>query len=138
MTTQLVDLLWPPLHDIFEELLQDVAVCNPHVWSTLAHHETEVFPFTGYMSLGKAGMPGEEDLVLTFGIQKQQHGLLIRVDIARGDGQVVADGPAFEIMGTPLDQQALQEARDGAVSFFSVQRQLLRDELCDEAPVTSK
>ena len=124
-------LLWEPLRDFFNVLIQEILTCNGRLWSTIAHHETQVFPFTGYLALSKNGIPGEEDLVLTLGVQRKGDRLFVRADIARGDGFILADGPAAEIAGSPLDVAALLEARDRALQFFSERQEVVIREVCE-------
>lgn len=39
-----------------------------------------MFPFTGYVSVGRDGTPGDEDLIVEWAVQRSDDGLRVTVD----------------------------------------------------------
>jgi hypothetical protein len=95
----------------------------------VAHQETTVFPFTGYVSISKDGPPGDEDLVLTWSVQRHNGRLLITADVARGDGTVLAETSAAEL-AEPANRSEVIEEQERAMRFFRRNLDLIKQEVC--------
>jgi hypothetical protein len=123
------DELWDRLNDFYAILVSQLAACNGRLWSQIAHQETPAFPFTGHVSLGRDGTPGEEDLVLEWAVQRRDDRLRVTADIARGDGTVLAELPAEEF-AEPADHASIADAQERAVRFFRGHLELIKQEVC--------
>jgi hypothetical protein len=121
--------LWDRLNDFYAVLVSQLAACNNRLWSQIAHQETSVFPFTGYVSLGRDGKPGDEDLVLEWAVERRDDRLRVTADIARGDGTVLAELPAEEF-AEPTDHSSVAGAQERAVRFFRSHLELIKREVC--------
>lgn len=121
--------LWDRLNDFYAVLVSRLAARNDRLWSQIAHQETPAFPFRGYVSLGRDGTPGEEDLVLEWAVQRADGRLRITADIARGDGTVLAELPAEEF-AEPVDHAGIADAQERAVRFFRDHLGVIEREVC--------
>lgn len=121
--------LWDRLNDFYAVLVSQLAACNDRLWSQIAHQETPAFPFTGYISLGRDGTPGNEDLVLEWAVHRRDDRLRVTADIARGDGTVLAELPAEEF-AEPVDHSRIAGAQEQAVRFFRRHLELIKQEVC--------
>jgi hypothetical protein len=121
--------LWDRLNDFYAVLVGQLAACNGRLWSQIAHQETPAFSFTGYVSLGRSGTPGDEDLVLEWAVQRRDDRLRVTADITRGDGTVLAELPAEEF-AEPVDHSSIAGAQERAVRFFRRHLDLIRREVC--------
>jgi hypothetical protein len=121
--------LWERLNDFYAVLVSQLAACNERLWSQIAHQETPAFPFTGYVSLGRDGTPGDEDLVLEWAVQRRDDRLRVTADIARGDGTVLAQLPAEEF-AEGVDRSGIAVAQEQAVRFFRGHLDLIKREVC--------
>lgn len=121
--------LWDRLNDFYAVLVRQLATCNERLWSQISHQETSAFPFTGYVSLGRDGTPGDEDLVLEWAVQCRDDRLRVTADIARGGGAVLAELPAEEF-AEPVDFLSVAEAQERAIRFFRRHLELIKQEVC--------
>jgi hypothetical protein len=121
--------LWDRLNDFYAVLVSQLAARNDRLWSQIAHQETPAFPFTGYVSLGRGGTPGDEDLVLEWAVQRRDDRLRVTADIARGGGTVLAELPAEEF-AEPVDFLSIAEAQERAIRFFRGHLELIKQEVC--------
>lgn len=126
------DVMSDTLNEIFERLANDLAQVNPRLWWNFGHNKNEVFPFWAYASFSREGIPGEEDLVISLSFKSVAGGLEFDSDIARGDGEILADGPADQSVET-TDLQSLQQWVDRCIAmtvrFIADNSELLRQEL---------
>jgi hypothetical protein len=67
------------------------------------HHTTDVFPFRGWASFSPASSPGDEQLVLSLDFKRDGNEIHGHVDLARGDGLVLADE---QVVG-PFDETSI-------------------------------
>ena len=93
--------LWDVLNHAFTDLAVRLKDLNARLTWTIGHRESEAFPFTGYISFSRDGTPGQEDLVLSVGVQRKAGQLLWITDLASGDGEVLAEGPSCTVEGAP-------------------------------------
>jgi hypothetical protein len=121
--------LWDRLNDFYAVLVGELVACNERLWSQISHQETPAFPFTGYVSLGRGGTPGDEDLVLEWAVQRCDDRLRVTADIARGDGTVLAELPAEEF-AEPVDHSSVAEAQERGFQFFRRHLELMKREVC--------
>jgi len=121
--------LWDRLNDFYAVLARQLAACNDRLWSQISHQETPAFPFTGYVSFGRSGAPGNEDLVLEWAVQRRDGMLRVTADIARGDGTLLAELTAEEF-SEPVDHSSIAEAQEQAVRFFRRHLDLIKREVC--------
>lgn len=121
--------LWDRLNDFYAVLVSQLTACNDRLWSQVAHQETPAFPITGYVSLGRDGTPGNEDLVLEWAVQRRDNRLRVTADIARVDGTVLAELPAEEF-AEPIDHSRIAVAQEQAVRFFRNHLELIKQEVC--------
>ena len=121
--------LWDCLNGFYGVLVSQLAACNERLWSQISHQETPAFPFTGHVSLGRNGTPGDEDLVLEWAVQRCDERLRVTADIARRDGTVLAELPAEEF-GEPVDHSSIAEAQERARRFFRRHLELIKQEVC--------
>jgi hypothetical protein len=89
--------VWDVLNATFGELASSIERCHEGVSWTIAHHETESSPFTGYGTFDDRGSAGEEHQVLTVAVQRKGDRLSWTSDLATGEGAVLLEGPFFEV-----------------------------------------
>jgi hypothetical protein len=116
------------LNDFCTALVSRLMTRNRRLWSQIGHQETPAFPFTGYVSLGKSGEHGREDLVLEWAIQRREGRLRITAEIAKGDGTALAELPAEEL-AEPVGHESIVLALERAVQFFRSQMDLIEREV---------
>jgi hypothetical protein len=121
--------LWDRLNDFYEVLVGQLTKCNDQLWSEATHQETPVFSFGGYLSLGRDRSAGDEDLVVEWSVQRRDQWLRVTADISRGDGTVLAELPAEELM-KPVDGSKLAESQEQAMRFFRKNIDLIKGEVC--------
>jgi hypothetical protein len=114
MTESVWEELWDRLNDFYTVLISQHRASNPRLWAQVAHQETSVFPFTGYMSVCKDGPGGDEDLVLTWSVQRSNGDLLASADIAREDGVVLAETNVTKL-ADPVSQVSALEVQEQAI-----------------------
>ena len=91
------DAAWDLINAEFSALAGSLRLSNPALWWSCGHADNETFPFWAYASFGRSGVLGEEDVVLSLSFKSQADGrLAFTSDIASGDGQIVAEGPAAQ------------------------------------------
>lgn len=124
---------WDAINDGFARVAADLRTCNPALWWSCGHAENETFPFWAYASFNKAGVAGEEDLVLSFSFKRADRRLEFTSDIARGDGEILADGPSastsLAVGVSTLRDWIAERVREG-LAFIEGERDLLEGELC--------
>lgn len=89
--------IWARVRGIFQQLADDVARVNAAARSTSGRTATDVFPFGAYLSFSRSGEPGAEDLVVSVDCKRDDEALVLSCDIARGDGDVLAEAPAVTV-----------------------------------------
>ena len=111
--------LWPELEAFLQEVLADVTSIRPGLWSDLGWHSNDFFPFRAYLSLMAVADPdGDDDVVLSADFHVAGDLCRFTSDIAAGDGQILADGPASARTLTDTDQD-LAWARDRLGDFMT-------------------
>jgi hypothetical protein len=88
---QVWDELRAGLKESFDALVDQLRASSPRLGCLAGHHRTTHFPLTAYVSLCRTAPSSEEDLVLTWSIQWQGECLVSAIDIARGDGMILAE-----------------------------------------------
>ena len=121
--------LWDRLNPFYSILVSQLTAQNERLWSQISHQETYVFPFTGYLTLGKHGTPGEEDLVLEWSIRRDDDDLLAYADICRGDGTVLAALSASKL-NDPIDPEQVFDMLERGIRFFRKNLFLIKHEVC--------
>ena len=95
--------VWDVLNEAFVHLAENLHGQLPQLTWQVGHLETETFPFAGYISFSREGVRGQEDLVVSIGVQCGNGRLEWTVDLSLGDGEVLADGPSIDVQaGEPL------------------------------------
>ena len=117
----------------FQILADGIRECNSTLWWSCGHAENETFPFWAYASFNKTGVAGEEDLVLSLSFKQADGRLDFTSDIARGDGEILADGPSgttsLAVDVSTLREWIAERVRQG-LAFIEGERELLVNELC--------
>lgn len=118
---------WDSINAEFSNVAAQLHVTNPALWWSCGHAENEAFPFWAYASFGRSGVPGEEDVVVSLSFKDVDGRLAFTSDVALGDGQIVAGGPAAEEPANS-DRTAWVQAQTAAgLTFVRAQRETLRD-----------
>jgi hypothetical protein len=124
---------WDSINDGFARVADGIRECNPALWWSCGHAENEMFPFWAYASFSKAGVAGEEDLVLSLSFMRADGRLSFTSDIARGEGEILADGPSgstsLAVDVSTLREWIAERVRQG-LAFIEGERDLLKSELC--------
>ena len=124
---------WDSINDGFSRVAADLRECNPTLWWNCGHSENETFPFSAYASFNRSGVAGEEDLVLSISFKQADRQLHFTSDITRGDGEILADGPASSAsLGADIDSIRcwIAERVGEGLAFIEGERVLLERELC--------
>jgi hypothetical protein len=124
---------WDSINDSFTRVAIDLRHRNPTLWWSCGHAENETFPFWAYASFNRSGTAGEEDIVLSLSFKRAEGQLHFTCDIARGDGEIVADGPSSSVplaADVPSIRDWIAELVGQGLAFIEGQRELLRRELC--------
>ncbi len=81
------------------------------------------FPFTGYASIVAEHDPSRsEDCVLMMEVKRRPDRLVVTSDISTGDGDLLANGPAFEIADADAEEvqvRVLRTAEKAIEEFFA-------------------
>lgn len=124
---------WDAINDGFARVAADLQERNSALWWNCGHADNEAFPFWAYASFNRDGMAGEEDLVVSLSFKRADGQLAFTSDIARGDGEILADGPSSSI-SLAVDLSTLRawiaERVGEGVAFIEGECDLLKRELC--------
>jgi hypothetical protein len=97
----IVESPWDGVWDALEPELSQLAVRikreRPRISWEKRCFQTEVFPFSAYLSISRDGIRGEEDLILFVGVQRKGAAFTWGSDLSLGDGVVVSGGPNFSL-----------------------------------------
>ena len=69
---------------------------NPSLWTQVGHDSSGVFALRGWASFSRDGTP-REDLAISLDFRHADGGIECRADIARGDGQILAETAAHTL-----------------------------------------
>lgn len=101
------EALWMRVSTRLTEVTKKVTAAHPAAWSTISRNGTDAFPFRAAASFGRTGEPGVEDVVVSVDCRVQGGNLRASVDVARGDGLVLADGPTVEVAASEVTKDLL-------------------------------
>jgi hypothetical protein len=125
------DGVWEKLSAVFRRLADEVARENAAAWSASGRTSTDVFPFGAYLSFNRSGEPGVEDVVISVDGKRDGGEIVLSIDIAAGDGLVLAEGPAVRMREEAIGRKSLELAAwvDGVARFIQLNRNLIRSRL---------
>lgn len=127
--------VWDRLNVFLLTVVESLRPGNAALWYQIFHSENEAFPFRGGISFVRSGDPAssDEDIVLSLDFKLAEGLLRATVDIARGDGEILAEAAVAAIRlatDTAGLRQAICDAELAAESFIREQQTLLEKELC--------
>ena len=129
------DAFWMWLKGRFEGVAKELATKNSQLRWSMGRSDSKFFPFRAYASFSKKGIAGEEDIVISIDFKSNDSSLKMSCDIARGDGEVLVDGPCLDI-NLAKKQKAIEDMFENAqISIQAFLRQsvtLLEDELGED------
>lgn len=98
------DDVWAEFQRRFADLARDVDAKTIGVASTAGRTTANAFPFGAYLSFGRQGDAGREDVVVSIDGKNTRDGvIMLTCDIARGDGYVLKDGPVLTVALSELE-----------------------------------
>ncbi|WP_439661494.1 hypothetical protein ACSHWB_08280 [Lentzea sp. HUAS TT2] len=123
---------WNRLDGVFRQSAEVFREANPALWFQTGWRSTAKFPFDAWLELKRVEDPARiEDIVVFVSFSWEAGRYRGEVDIATGEGAVLADGPAAELAVDPAEWP-LQMERYGAEVLLLLEdhRLMLRDALC--------
>lgn len=123
---------WEVINEAFRDIAEELRHRNPKLWWTCGHSENEAFPFWAYASFSRSGVAGEEDVVVSVSFKRDGGALEFTSDVARGDGEILVDGPRDRIelaTDTGAIRAWIESCFDQASVFVNDQRPVLQSEL---------
>lgn len=93
----LFDALWMCMKVRLETIAKEIATKNSQLKWSIGRSDSQFFPFRAYASFNQKGTAGEEDIVISIDFKSNDSSLKMSCDIARGDGEILADGPCLNI-----------------------------------------
>jgi hypothetical protein len=89
---------WDVLNASFLALAEQLAADLPGLRWSCGHHDNESFPFRAYAAFAVDG--DDDDVVVSVDFRHIHEALAYSADVARDDGEVLAEGPAGTIPRT--------------------------------------
>ncbi len=93
------DHIWETFRALVQDLNDSLGVEARGYIVRLDRHSNDVFPFRAWVSYSPAAEPDQEQLVISLDFKRSGHAIVGNIDIARGDGYVLADQAEFDLGG---------------------------------------
>jgi hypothetical protein len=127
------DECWRRLEGVFASVAQDLRGCNPALWLKSGWRSSQQSPFDAWAEFVRVKDPDRiEDIVVFVAVTSDEDGFRASVDIATGEGVVLADGPTR--MLPPEPSAAAVPAMLSYVAdvqrFLADHHRVLREALC--------
>jgi hypothetical protein len=90
------DAMWVRFREVVDLLNESLGVEEAGLIVRVDRHANEGFPFRAWASYSPASSPGDEQLVLSLDFKRDGSEVLGQIDIARGDGLVLAEQQILE------------------------------------------
>jgi hypothetical protein len=129
--TRIWDELWLNFHSLVGTLNETIRPEDAGFVVRVGRHANDTFPFRAWASYSPASSPGDEELVLSVDFKRTGPKIEGHVDLARGDGVVLAG----QELGEPFNEEteavnAAVRAADAAVQqFIATHRELFESTL---------
>lgn len=123
--------MWIKFRDVVGGLNESLRTEEAGFVVRVDHHATDIFPFRAWASYSPASSPGDEQLVLSLDFKRDGDEVHGHVDIARGDGLVLADeqvADAFDETSSDAPE-AILRAAERLQRFVEAHRPLIQSEL---------
>jgi hypothetical protein len=101
---------WDVLSQGFGQLAASVAAEHPGMTWSCGHGDNESFPFRAYASFSGRGRR-DEDVVVSVDFLLKDVALHYSSDVARGDGELLSEGPSGAFKFSPGTDQLRSEIR---------------------------
>jgi hypothetical protein len=123
---------WKHLEAAFGKAAEEFRQSNPALWCRTGWRSTAKFPFDAWIELKRVEDPARlEDIVVFVSFSWEAGSYRGEVDIATGEGSVLADGPTTELVADPAEWPAqLERYSADVLLFIEDHRLMLRDALC--------
>ena len=93
-------LLWQ-----FESAGRLVDSCNARAWwKPGTWPETEPGNFDAWVAFNRAGVPGDEDVIVFFSMRRKGEQVSLTLDTSTGEGHVLSEGPILEVWWEDFQQ----------------------------------
>lgn len=120
------------LETFFDEVVSAVALARPGVRHRVGYHQTEAFPLSMYLTLGRPRST-DEDVVLMWRLQRRREAWRVTAEVLRESGSVIASHEPVDAVSAKLHEE-LPKIVDDCVRFFREHVAEL-PELIDQIPL---
>jgi hypothetical protein len=124
------DSIWIRFREVVDHLNKALGADEAFI-VRVDHSTSDAFPFRAWASYSAPSSPGDEHLVLSLDFKRDAGEVRGHVDIARGDGLVLADQQIIDSIdeGSAGASEALRSAADAVERFVMAHRSLIESEL---------
>jgi hypothetical protein len=127
------DESWRRLEGVFASVAQELRSCNPALWLKSGRRTSPQSPFDAWAEFVRVKDPDRtEDIVVFVAVTSDEDGCRASVDIATGEGVVLADGPTRVLApeASAVAASAMLSYVADVQRFLSDHHGVLREALC--------